>query len=47
MESPGQKFSTIKNIFAGAAIVLTIAISFVLYFFIMGNGSNFSGGNSE
>jgi biopolymer transport protein ExbB len=47
MESTNQNFATIKNLFAGAVIVLAITVSFVLYFFVMGNGSNFSGGNSE
>jgi biopolymer transport protein ExbB len=47
MESTNQNFAAIKNIFAGAVIVLAIAVSFVLYFFVMGNGSNFSGGNAE
>ena len=35
-----------SSIFAGLAIVFCIAIAWVLYIFVMGNGSNFEGGDN-
>jgi biopolymer transport protein ExbB len=35
-----------SSIFAGLAIVLCIAIAWLLYIFVMGNGSNFEGGDN-
>jgi len=35
-----------SSIFAGLAIVICIAIAWLLYLFVMGNGSNFEGGDN-
>src|SRR5690606_35411543 len=35
-----------SSIFAGLAIVICIGIAWVLYIFVMGNGSNFEGGDN-
>ncbi|MFL5729881.1 MAG: MotA/TolQ/ExbB proton channel family protein [Cytophagaceae bacterium] len=46
METTDQKNSAIKNLFAGAVILLAIGVSLALYFFVMGDSSNFTGGDS-
>ena len=35
-----------SGIFAGLAIVICIAVGWILYLFVMGNGSNFEGGSN-
>jgi biopolymer transport protein ExbB len=42
-----QNSSKFKSLFAGLVIVATLVTSFVLYFFLLGNSSNFSDNNAE
>ncbi len=47
MENNTKSGNSLSSIFAGLVIVMALVVAFVLFFFVMGSGSNFEGGNAE
>lgn len=47
MSTQSSQGSSLKSLFSALVIPLAIAVSYLIFFFVLGNGANFEGGDSN